>query len=348
MDFGNEAPQTDRRDMLREQLEFADITPPPDKVQAEPANAEKTERARDDAGKFAPRDQAAAKEAKAPLAPAPASVAPEAPVEPPVWERPPASWKKEYHPLWTSADPKLREYAFQREEQMRAGVEPLLPKAQLADAITKAAEPYMNTINGLGTDIPTAVRGLMQSDHELRTLPPDQKYAKFMQLAQYYGVNLSGMDQQVQSYGAPDPLLYNVQNEVLSLKGQLSAFQQQQTAAEEQKILADVNKFAAKAEHFEELRPVMAQLLQSGVVDNLEDAYEKAMRLDDQLFTTTSQAKQAQVEADKRAAADAAAKNAKRAAVSVRSATPGSTTTTKAQDRRSMLLEQFDSVNERL
>lgn len=34
----------------------------------------------------------------------------EPPPEPPVWERPPASWKKDYHEAWTTADPKLKEY----------------------------------------------------------------------------------------------------------------------------------------------------------------------------------------------------------------------------------------------
>ena len=43
--------------------------------------------------------------------------APEPQVEPPVWERPPASWKKDFHEVWTTADPKLKEYAWQREDR---------------------------------------------------------------------------------------------------------------------------------------------------------------------------------------------------------------------------------------
>jgi hypothetical protein len=72
------------------------------------------------------------------------------PEEPPVWKRPPASWKKDFHEVWQKADPKMQEYAWQREEQMRAGVEPLLSKAQFADAMQEAIQPYMNTIQGLG------------------------------------------------------------------------------------------------------------------------------------------------------------------------------------------------------
>ena len=43
--------------------------------------------------------------------------------EPAVWERPPASWKKDYHEVWQTADPRLKEYAWQREEEMKKGVE---------------------------------------------------------------------------------------------------------------------------------------------------------------------------------------------------------------------------------
>ena len=39
---------------------------------------------------------------------------PEAAAEPeekPVWERPPSSWKRDYHEIWETADPKLKQYA---------------------------------------------------------------------------------------------------------------------------------------------------------------------------------------------------------------------------------------------
>jgi hypothetical protein len=112
-------------------------------------------------------------------------------------------------------------------------------------------------------------------------------------------------------------------------------------------LLGEINNFASKAEYFEEARPTMIQLLQSGVAGTLEEAYEKAIRLNDDLFQQTQQRSQAEAAAQKSLSANRAAKAAKAAAVSVKSSTPGTKTTTKAQDRRSMLLEQFDSVNER-
>ena len=267
-------------------------------------------------------------------------------VEEPVWKRPPSSWKRDYHEVWQTADPRLQEYAYKREEEMRAGIEPLRSKAQFADQMNEAIQPYMNTIQGLGIDAPRAVKALMEADHVLRNSPPDQKRAYLASLAQSYGINLGEVDP-YQQVGPVDPNYYALQNELNSVRGEISNFKQQQEMAENQSLLGEINSFASKAEYFEEVRPDMIKLLQSGVAGTLEEAYEKAIRLNDDVFTQTQQRSQAEAAAQKSSSANRAAKAAKAAAVSVKSSTPGTKTTTKAQDRRSMLLEQFDSVNER-
>ena len=274
-----------------------------------------------------------------------AETAPEA--EEPVWKRPPSSWKRDFHEVWQTADPRLQEYAYKREEEMRAGIEPLRSKAQFADQMNEAIQPYINTIQGLGIDAPRAVKALMEADHALRYSAPEQKRAYLANLARSYGIDLGGVD--YASQGGPiDPNYYALQNELNSVRGEINGFKQQQEQAENQSLLGEINNFAGKAEYFEEARPVMIQLLQSGVAGTLEDAYEKAIRLNDDIFTRTQQSSQAAAAAQKSSSANRAAKAAKAAAVSVKSSTPGAKTSTKAQDRRSMLLEQFDGVNERL
>ena len=266
----------------------------------------------------------------------------EPPAEPPVWERPPASWKKDYHEAWTTADPKLKEYAWKREEEMRAGVQPLLTKAQYADQMQQAIEPYMNNIRGLGIEAPQAVKALMEADNVLRHGSPQQKQAYFAQLAQQYGINMS--DVQVQP---TDPNFYAIQNELAQVRGEVLNWKQQQENAQNEALLSEINQFQSKAEYFEEARPTMIQLLNSGVAKDLDDAYQKAIRLDNDLFTKHQQASQGAADAAKREASNRAAKAARAAAVSVKSSTPGAATSTKAQDRRSLLMEQFDNLNER-
>ena len=271
---------------------------------------------------------------------------PEPEVEEPVWKRPPSSWKRDYHEVWQTADDKLKEYAWQREEEMRKGVEPLLGKAQFADKMQKVMQPYEQTIRGLGIEPEAAVEALMRADYTLRTAPTDQKRAYLAQLASQYGINLGEIDPYSQP-GPVDPVVYQLQNELNNIRGEVVGWKQQQEQAQNQALQAEISDFAETADYFEAVRPTMISLLQGGVATTLEEAYEKAIRLDDNVYSEIQKGRQAQDDVAKRDAANKAAKAAKAAAVSVRSSTPGGQPTTKAQDRRSMLLEQFDNMNER-
>jgi hypothetical protein len=309
-----EAPDN-RRELLSQQFDEV--------AQAEPAKFE-----RDDAGKFASNNDKTIEE----------------PVEEPVWKRAPASWKKDYHDVWQTADPRMQEYAWQREEQMRKGVEPLISKAQFADQISEVVNPYLQTIQGMGLDTPKAIKALLEADQMLRTSNGQEKLQLFGRLAQQYGVNLN----EVNFPQGVDPTIYALQNELNNVRGEVNGWKQQQEQAQNQQLLGEIEKFSSKAEHFEEARPTMIQLLQSGVAQTLEDAYEKAVRLDPELFDSVQISKQAELDNAKRVAADRAAKSARANAVSVKSSTPGMATKNNTQDRRSLLAEQFDQITARL
>ena len=325
----DEAPQadvTDRRAILEQSLEAAERGEPIEPV------------SRDGNGRFAtPKAAERADE-------------PQVEEEPPVWRRPPASWKKDYHEVWQKADPKMQEYAWQREEQMRAGVEPLLSKAQFADAMQEAISPYMQTIQGLGLSPDKAVAALMDADHKLRNSDPQTKLQYFQQLAQSYGINLGALQgQQGQMpQQTVDPTVYALQNELNKVRGEVMGWKQQQEMMENQTLLNEINQFSLKAEHFEDVRPAMIHLLQSGMAQTLDEAYDKAIRLDPNLFDQVTKAQQAEAAAKQAKEQNRAAKAARAAAVSVRSATPGVNTAPKAANRRAILEEAFSETESRL
>jgi len=318
-----EVEAVDRKDILAQQFEAAergeDVAPA----------------GRDERGRFAKTEKTPKPEVS------------EESAEQPVWMKPPASWKKDYHDVWLSADPKLREYAYQREEQMRKGVEPLLSKAQFADAMNQALEPYMQTIQGLGLKPEQAVAALAQADYTLRNSPPDQRVAYLHNLAAQYGVNL-GQSPQAAPQQSVDPVVWQLQNELNNVRGEVMGWKQQQEMAQNQQLLSEINDFSGKAEYFEEARPTMIQLLQSGVAETLEDAYDKALRLDADLFEKVQSARQAEIAAKQSAEKNRAAKAARAAAVSVRSSTPGINTAPKAQSRRALLEEALEEASSRL
>lgn len=340
---GNE-PQ-DRKDILLEQFNKLE-TEQAESTDAAPAADAPADggRARDASGKFVAKEKETAPASVD--AGQPAQAAPAAPVQLEPWQSAPKSWKKELWEGFTKLDPAYQRYVHEREQQMRSGIDDLIPKGELADKISKAAEPYMNTIRGLGMDLPTAVGGLMKVDNDLRTLPYEQKLQVLVNVARSYGIDLTGQAAQAQPTYAPE--MQSVQNELLAIKGQWKSYQEQQEAAQQRAMQEELQAFATKAEHFETVKPLMAQLLQGGAASSYQDAYDKAIRLTPEIFDQIQRARQATEEAEKKKAADEAAKRAKAAAVSVKTSTPGSQKPNNAQDRRSMLREQFDSLSERL
>lgn len=337
-----------RKELLSEQFDQveAELPAAPEPTQAaqspvEPEAAPAGDRTRDQSGRFAKSAPKAA-----PAGPQDTAQSAE-PAEAPVWRRPPQSWKKEYHDAWLAADPRLQEYAYQREEQMRAGVEPLRAKAEFADRMNEVIEPYMDTIRGLGIDAPSAVKALMEADRILRSSPMQDRVNYFRSLAQSYGIDLGSSGQSAPQ--APiDPNFVALQNELIKIRGEVTGWKQAQEEQANAALMNEVTSFASKAELFEEARPTMITLLQSGVATTLEDAYNKALRLDEDLWQRQQEAQQAKIAAERKASADRAAKAARATAVSVRGSTPGAPTPSKAADRRSLLSEQLDGLSERL
>lgn len=320
-----------RHDVLTEA--FNDVEQKqPEKVESKPV----VERPRKDDGKFA--------EGKVKVIAPKVEAAVEPAVQDPVWKRPPASWKKDYHEVWSTADDRLKEYAWQREEQMKAGVEPLKSKAQFADSIQAVIEPYAPLMKGLGVDAPTVIKEFFNADRVLRSSPQQEKLAYLVKLAQNYGVDLRPLTGQTIQVPNVDPNFSALMNELNQLKGEVKTRWEREEEAQNQVLVSDIQKFAQVHEHFETVKPYMISLLQSGHAETLDEAYKKAIRLDDSLFESeVNAAKQADVvEKDKKA------KQARSAAVSVRSSTPGTTATPKAQGRREALAEAFGNVDSRL
>ncbi len=329
-------------DTRREQLAAAlDAAPQGETAQPvaapEPEPEPTEDRPRGEDGKFVAKEPTTAE-------PEPT---PEPAAEPPVWARPPASWKKDFHEVWATAanDPKLSplvEYAYRREEEMRAGIEPLIPKAKFADQVNEAMAPFQENIKASGVEPVQALQSLMVADHQLRSLPVEQKAAYGLSLLTQYGVPLEAIYAALASPPPQVPAGYmpvqNVQNLV---KQEMTAWQAQQ---EDQLLQQEIEQFKADKPDFEDLKPAMQALLANGLVPDLATAYQKAKRLDDTSFTAMQTAHNAEAEAKKRAAADQAAKSARAAAVSARSSSPGAQAPTKAQDRRSLLASQIDEL----
>jgi membrane-associated HD superfamily phosphohydrolase len=137
--------------------------------------------------------------------------------------------------------------------------------------------------------------------------------------------------------------LQMMNQEVSTIKGRYEQEEQQRLMNEINRVAQDVERFP----HFEELREQMAQLLEKGLASDLETAYAKSVRLNDDVWQQEQnrllqQVKQDQIKAQKVA-------KAKAAAVSPKSVTPNGTVGNSGdkKDRRSVLAEQMSQTDSR-
>ena len=273
---------------------------------------ETTEKPRDESGKFKSKETEEQK---------PEEVKPEAenPAEPEQKERNPwGSWKQEHVAEIKKLPKSAQDYILQRQDQFHKGLDQYREEANYARTIKKAVaqfEPYMAQL-GVTPDV--AFANLLKTEQTLRTGDINTKMQVFRQLAHDYGVDLSNASQQ-----PFDANLYQMQQQLSQLQAQLQTSQVSQQSAEEGQITETIEQFAQSREYFNDVRETMADLLDRGLAKDLDDAYTKAVRLDDGVFSKMQAKQRADAERQRLAQGNQAAKAAKAAAVSVRGSPTG-------------------------
>jgi regulator of replication initiation timing len=162
----------------------------------------------------------------------------------------------------------------------------------------------------------------------------------FQQLAADYGIQLNNEGQATQLDPYTQQLmnqLNQVNQEVSTIKGRFAEEENQRLMGEIERVRSDVEKFP----HFDVVREEMAQLLELGKAQDLETAYKKAVRMNDDVWALEQDrllkdAKQSAIKAQQ-------VSKAKAAAVSPRSVTPSGKVidTGDKKDRRSLIAEQM-------
>jgi hypothetical protein len=271
-----------------------------------------SERARDEAGRFAKQEQERqqAEEQKV--------------------ERP-STWKKDYWEKYDKLDPDLRQYILQRETEYKSGLAAYNAEVKAAKALREALDPVMPDLQRNNVDPGQFVRNLAAAHQALAMGSPQTKLQIFQRLAQDYQVPLQYLLQQAQ--GQPQQMDPNIQYLTQNLQGlqqQWQQFQQQQKAVEDAQLQQTIEEFRADTNqhpHFEAVRESMAALLQSGMAQNLQEAYDKAIWMSPDIRQNVLTAQQQSEQAKKLEQQKAIVSKAKAQAVSPRSSTPGAQST---------------------
>jgi hypothetical protein len=268
----------------------------------------------------------------------------------------PSTWKKEYVQIWDKMESgeqiskedftKFAEYANQRESEYKKGVSTYKAEADRMKPFVEVIAPIEQDLQKRGINPTQYVHNLVRAEQILSNAPYQQKVQIFQQLAADYGIQLNNNGQATQLDPYTQQLmnqLNQVNQEVSSIKGRFAEEENQRLMGEIERVRSDVERYP----HFDVVREEMAQLLELGKAQDLETAYKKAVRMNDDVWALEQdrllkEAKQSAVKAQQ-------VQKAKAAAVSPRSVTPSGKVNDGAdkKDRRSLLSEQLGEAMSR-
>lgn len=313
-------------------------------------------RARDDQGRLLP-GKAQKDSAQEPGKPAtPTSTSEQSPAVAPVADtRPkparPSTWRKDH---WEGFDklaetnPALAEYINQRESEFAKGVSTYKSEADKAKGYIEAIGPFLPDLQRFGIDPIHHVGSLLNAHKTLALGSPEQRLSMFVKLANDYKVPLQSMfvqGQDGQVYFNPQLQQQNSQQ-----AHQTVSPQQIEQQIEQRFLMRDAQQQVSqltteKYPHLEQVRETMAQLLESKLANDLDSAYQAALRLPQHSEIWDATQRQ-QRETDQQRQAEEKRKLAEKAranAVSPRSQpTTGASATAKPTGLRAALESSFD------
>jgi hypothetical protein len=265
----------------------------------------------------------------------------------------PTTWKKEYVEIWDKMEKgeplkkedfvKFADYANQREAEYKRGVSAYKAEADNARSLTEAIGPFVPELQAQGIHPVAWINNLGRAHMVLSKAPYEQKVELFHRLARDYGIQLAQDGIQMPEQQYVDPYQQQLMQQLQATQQQvqqLSAIREQEENTRLTQEISRVSSDKGRFPHFEMVREDMAQLLERGLAQDLESAYAKAVRMNDEAYKLEQDRllKSASTQASK---AQQVAK-AKATAVSPKSVTPsGLVKNTDAKDRRSVLMAQL-------
>lgn len=305
---------------------------------------DKSERARDEAGRFAqalkddkapkretltlpekakPADGVQADPAQQLGVPKPADASPvlptpAAPTIPAI--KPPEGLKAELKAKFGELPPEWQQEISRRETEAHKALTSQDDERQFGRRVMQTVTPYLPTIRAEGGTPEKAIESLLQTAHTLRQGSPYQKAMALHQVAQQFNVDLN---LPLQGAGS-DPRYAQLEHQLSTLQNKLQAQEQQRQQQEDQSLRSQIESFSTKPghEHFDKVRVQMGALMEAGVTTDLEDAYQRAIWADPDLRSTLVEAQSRAAEEKRIAEQKALSERARSAAVSVTGA-PG-------------------------
>ena len=227
----------------------------------------------------------------------------------------PASWSADAKAIWPSLDPVAQQELLRRESDWQKADGERAERLKALEPYEQALAPVLPTLQLNGVQPAQYIGQLAAADRYLRENPQEA----FQWLAQQYGYDLSQLHQEQQEI---DPALQPLVGELNQIKQQFTGFMTQQQQREQAQAEAVVTQFMdnpenayakrLEAEIFAEIPVVKANNPAASHQDVLRMAYDRAVRLNDEVQSEIVAAKAKEAEEARKAKAAKEAAEAKR------------------------------------
>jgi hypothetical protein len=188
-------------------------------------------------------------------------------------DKAPQSWSPAAREKWATIPEDLRKEIIRREEAAAIGVRQINERFTPAAKFTEALDPYIKEAQNGGIDPVGYISSVMQTEKALRTADVKGKFEILMRLADQYGVPLRDVINQSVGQEVIKPQQPAIPQEVArELEENRRWRAEQETGAARREL----ESFSANNEFFNDVRMMMADLIQSGVARGLQDAYDQA------------------------------------------------------------------------
>lgn len=191
----------------------------------------------------------------------------------------PAQWKPQIKEKWNAIPREVQEEILRREGDSMRLIGSVGPKIRLADEVAGHIQPFMEQLNQNNVSPSSFMNDVFTSVRTLSRGNPQERAETVANIVQSYGVDLRMLDAILTHRLQLGPETFEARRQAARATAQVQQHEsriEQQSAEEAGQALA---AFAADPKHefLEEVRDLMADLIEADRATNLEDAYAAAV-----------------------------------------------------------------------
>ena len=262
----------------------------------------------------------------------------------------PKNWSDDVKKVFDTLPVESQEFMIKRDKEMTSDytkkTQDLAEQRKNIEALDKVLQPARQNIQATGIGEAEYISRLLNADQALRTNP---KMA-LRQLAQGYGINLSSLEDESESWNDPDPQYAQLLQQNQQIMAELNQFKQQNMQSTVAQTEQTVEQFSTKTDadgnllhpHFDKVRVKMGNLIDAGEAKGLDDAYAKAVRLDDDLYAEALKASQLSIKKQEDSKRKKAVEKARKVKPSASANPPKGSV--KASDLDSLLMTNIEGA----